>query len=179
MELSDFREARKLLIDRIGKFTKLLRQGAAPGVMAYSFVLMEQTAYWCYGGAINDAVIVTHSHRASGSSCRIDYADLHSLRRASVILRKRIAMRCEARDIAEQFLVIEALALLFFGKEVLEFRLMERVQFARLQRGRCPGCGLSGNHAHEELWLCGRCTTVAQEQAAEGSEMHTQEVGMV
>jgi len=172
--LSDLREARKLLICRIGKFTKLLRKGAAPEVMAFSFVLVEQTAYWCFGKAINEAIVTAHSRRSSGASCRIDHANLLSLRRASVILRKRIALRCDACDIAEQFLFIESLALLFFGKEVLDFRLLERVQFARLQHGRCPGCGLSVNHVHEELWLCGRCSTIAQSQVAEGGEMHMQ-----
>jgi ribosomal protein S27AE len=170
MELADFREARKLMITRLGKFTKLLRKGAAPEVMAFAFVLVEQAAYWCYGKAVNEAVLAAHSRRSSGASCRIDHANLRSLRRAAIILRKRIVIRCEPRDIAEQFLLIESLALLFFGKEVLDFRLLEHVQFARLQHGRCPGCGLSVNHVHEELWLCDRCTTIAQDQAAVDGE---------
>jgi ribosomal protein S27AE len=59
----------------------------------------------------------------------------------------------------------------------LDFRLLERVQFARLQHGRCPGCGLSTNHVHEELWLCGRCSMIAQDQASAEGVMHMNAVG--
>jgi hypothetical protein len=129
--------------------------------MAFEFHLMEQAVMWVFGTAVNAVVLKQHKMMAAGAICKYDSVSRKSMRRCTIVLRKLVANNNPPEAIASQFVFLQMLALGMFGEELLEHRLVERIQFARIQHGLCPACGLAESRV-QSSWVCPVCEDAAQ-----------------
>ena len=156
----DHRVVRKLLVERLRHLSTAIKVGER-SEMAFEFNLMEQAMMWVFGVAVNAATLERHKLVASGAICRYDCVSLGSFRRCTIVLRKLVVNNSPPDMIASQFIFLQMLAMNMFGEELLEHRLVERVQYARIQRGLCPTCGLAESTV-QSSWVCPICEEAAQ-----------------
>lgn len=153
---------KRLVVVRVRRFVAMMKTGELDE-MAYEFNLFEQAMVWCYGAAINAAMLRQFRIAAmSGATARIEGVTPKSMRNCARRLKQMVLENAPVDTIAEQFVFLQSLAMALFGKEILDYRLSERIQFARLQHGLCPTCGLTASRANEETSICAACEEAAQ-----------------